>query len=121
MSLVLSRLRIYVSGTQGERGDNREQRRRRRQRRRLQELRNSENHGGVQGKGGGHGASPVAASSIRMPIFLATFLLERFGVKRVAMQVHLQCILYLPSGGTVDIGAIKAVSLSPGTQPETWD
>lgn len=77
---------------QGERDDNREQRRQRRQRQRRQDLHQPAPF--PDGDDGTVDASSVAASDLRLPVFSATFLLERFGVRTVAMQVlYVSCIL----------------------------
>ncbi|CAM9206112.1 unnamed protein product, partial [Scytosiphon promiscuus] len=85
---------------EGERSENREQRRKRRQRRRRHNLRQT-----AGGGGGGGGAGEVdevsgkndseASSGIRLPVFVATFLSEKFGVKPVTLQAAVDLLFGL--------------------------
>ncbi|CAB1110918.1 unnamed protein product [Ectocarpus sp. CCAP 1310/34] len=79
---------------EGERDDNCEERKKRRQRRRRQNL-----HHDTPTDGGGitmpGEASLEAASSLRLPEFVATFLSERFGVKAVTLQAAVDLLFGL--------------------------
>ncbi|CAN0030461.1 unnamed protein product, partial [Pylaiella littoralis] len=77
---------------EGEREDNREQRKKRRQRQRRQNLRQITPTAVV---GGGGEAAPEAASSMRLPLFVASFLSERFGVRAVVFQAAVDLLFGL--------------------------
>eukprot|EP00903_Cladosiphon_okamuranus_P012921 g12064.t1 len=74
---------------EGERHDNREKRKKRRQRQRQQ---NRHHESPTTER---VGVAPEAASSLRMPSFVATFLSERFGVRVVALQAAVDLLFAL--------------------------